>query len=922
MPDVLPAKLKLEFVQKSYNQLVDKADALFDNEIFKDEDRFQKAEKLFDRYKATIESIIKGCLIFNLRFFQPCNVDEFYHDHFRLGPDSLSAALSNLLITDQMRAAAGGEELMVRVDVRYDDYIRVRRQLCMAGILKSSSVDNLSTLVRPRTDRNLSESNLESMDLANTSAHDSSVTEWAANPYTRRLTRCVKRKSQEVAVLKREREIQGNIVWSLHGEITYLNKRDEAAQRVLMTKTEEINQFQEENKNLKAIIEALVAAKTKVAVHSSEEDNEVSAPDVPETPLSGVEVGAAEEPETPLSGLKSPHEEVTRLMKKDEEAQKVLMNKTDEIQQLKENNKSLEARIEALMAAKTKVGIPSTDDDDAPRGTEDRALEERDRALEERDRALGGRNRALGERDRALEERDRTSRERDRASRELGRTLDEHLRALGELDTLQRGAEGVSPELRSNPTNSPVAVPDNTPDLLRPWLYGMIDRGEVPGVEWLDADKKKFKIPWEHTGKREYDLDSFKLFKEWSIHTGKFRPEIDEPEPAVWKTRLRVALSNHPKIHEVKNESQPKDPINPYKVYVFSDKPQDSLQKILQDLLSQPGRGDGDQTMQELLQGMQELLQGMQAAPGLCPSGEFTIQEVALPMDVTTAADNPAVITEPLYTNAPIKMETQPLANVDMTQLWVGAEADTSDEDVMDRPVATVAPELRIYPAHELDIEVVYYKAGKVLQHHVTNRKGCRLWFGDRNQPNLSPYLYGPANAEQILLPPRQPSGRQKDDAVVQGLLDNMERGLVLTTENGNISATRLCKTKVFWKSNDNRNKQAERLEREQVVPVFDYQNYLRELSAYGNSGGPRPKCEVIFSFGKSWSDESPLENTPIYVIVRSRTAQHLMMAVDKGEADHDAQNTLRSIEDMISHENEFGKLAVDVKEYVKAKDF
>ncbi|XP_078603543.1 interferon regulatory factor 5-like [Branchiostoma floridae x Branchiostoma japonicum] len=800
------------------------------------------------------------------------------------------------------------------------------------------------TLVRPSTESSLGGPNLEGLDLAITSAHDSSVTEWAANPYTRRLTRCVKRKSQEVAVLKREREIQGNIVWSLYGKITHLNKRDEDAQRVLMTKTEEINQFQEENKNLKAIIEALVAAKTKVAVHSSEEDNEVSAPDVPETPLSGVEVGAAEEPETPLSGLKSPHEEVTRLMKKDEEAQKVLMNKTDEIQQLKENNKSLEARIEALMAAKTKVGIPSTDDDDAPRGTEDRALEERDRALEERDRALGGRNRALEERNRALEELDRTSRERDRASRELGRTLEEHLRALGELDTLQRGAEGVSPELRSNPTNSPVAVPDNTPDLLRPWLYGMIDRGEVPGVEWLDADKKKFKIPWEHTGKREYDLDSFKLFKEWSIHTGKFRPEIDEPEPAVWKTRLRVALSDHPKIHEVKTESQPKDPINPYKVYVFSDKPQDSLQRILQDLLSQPGRGDGDQTMQELLQGMQELLQGMQAAPGLCPSGEFTIQEVALPMDVTTAAENPAVITEPLYTNAPIKIETRQLANVDMTQLGVGAEVtcdedmETDDVTLATLPVATaaptavVAPELRIYPAHELDIEVVYYKSGKVFQHHVTNRKGCRLWFGDRNQPNLrqtvdpnlSPYLYGPADAEQILLPPHKPSNRQKDNEVVQILLDNMERGLVLTTENGNISATRLCKTKVFWKSNDNRNKQAaERLEREQLVPVFDYQNYLRELSAYGNSGGPKPKCEVIFSFGRSWSDEIPLENTPIYVIVRSRTAHNLMMAVDKGEElGFGRQNPVSSIDDMMSDDNEFDKLDVDVREYVKVRDF
>ncbi|CAH1270425.1 IRF4 [Branchiostoma lanceolatum] len=561
-------------------------------------------------------------------------------------------------------------------------------------------------------------------------------------------------------------------------------------------------------------------------------------------------------------------------------------------------------------------------------------------------------------------------------------------------------AAGRSTRVRE-PT-MPVAVPDNSRDRLRPWLYSMVDRGEVPGVEWLDADQKKFKIPWKHAGKHEYDQDrDSKLFKEWAVHTGKFRPGIDKPEPAVWKTRLRCALNKHPKIHEVKNESQPEDPINPYKVYVFSEKPiknngkerhrsgsvsssnssdgyedsrspedavtlagpqqiitavttsgvclgnsppriqtftepqtyttttaslgdtatssvrEDSLQKILQDMA-------GDQAMQELLQ-------GMQAVPGLCPPDGFTIQEVA--MDVTTAA-NPAVITEPLYTNAPIKIETQQLANVDMTQLGVGAEVtceeDMETDDVMaNKPVATVAPELRIYPAHELDIEVVYYKAGKVFQHHVTNKSGCRLWFGDRNQPNLrqnvdpnlSPYLYGPADAEQILLPPRQPSNRQKDDHVVQGLLDNMERGLVLTTEGGNLYATRLCKTKVFWKSNDNRNLHAERLEREQRVSVFDYQTYLRELSVYGNAGGPKPKSEIIFSLGKSWSDDVPLENTPIYVIVRSRTAHNLMMAVDKGAADHDAQNALRSIDAMVSNSNEFDKLATDVKEYVKVND-
>ncbi|CAH1268227.1 PARP10 [Branchiostoma lanceolatum] len=277
--NVLPAKLKLEFVQKSYNQMLDKADTLFDNEIFKDEERFKKAEKLFDRYQAKIESIIpRNCFIFNLRFFQPCNVDEFYHDHFRLGPTSLSAALSHLLITDLMRAAAGGEELMVRVEVRYDDYIRVRTQLCTAGTLKATSVDNLTTMVRSCTERNVENPNLEGLDLAITSTQDLSFLEWVSYPDTRHLANSVRQQSQQVIALERRLEIgkqhagiQETIVNSLQKEVTHLKDEYEVAQKVLMNKTEEIKQLHETNRDLERENEELRNAKVKYPITGPEE---------------------------------------------------------------------------------------------------------------------------------------------------------------------------------------------------------------------------------------------------------------------------------------------------------------------------------------------------------------------------------------------------------------------------------------------------------------------------------------------------------------------------------------------------------------------------------------------------------------------------------------------------------------------------
>ncbi|KAI8488558.1 2'-5'-oligoadenylate synthetase [Branchiostoma belcheri] len=364
LPDVLPAKLKLEFVQKSLSKLLDKAEALFDDDTLKNEDRLEEADKIFDRFKARIVSIIpQGCFIINLRFFQPDNVDEFYHDHFRLGPDSLSAALTSLLVTDEMRAAAGGEELMVRIEVRYDDYIRVRRQLCMTGILKTSSVDDLPTLVGPGTERRIRSADLESLDLAIAITEDSRFTEWVSHPGTRHLAK----KARQVTALERrleigkhQGEIQEDILRSLQREVTRLNAKDEEAQKVLMTKTEEVNELQKTNKVLEAKIEAIMVAKPKIPIISPDEDD--------------ASRGA-----------------------RDEEAQRALMRKTQEINHLHETIRGLEATIEAMEAAKTKTDTPSPGKDDTSRGAEGGARpKKRDRKIFKKGRdvteeILGGR---------------------------------------------------------------------------------------------------------------------------------------------------------------------------------------------------------------------------------------------------------------------------------------------------------------------------------------------------------------------------------------------------------------------------------------------------------------------------------------------------------------------------------------------------
>ncbi|XP_070574524.1 interferon regulatory factor 8-like isoform X3 [Ptychodera flava] len=107
----------------------------------------------------------------------------------------------------------------------------------------------------------------------------------------------------------------------------------------------------------------------------------------------------------------------------------------------------------------------------------------------------------------------------------------------------------------------------NTRQRLRPWLINQIDSGAYRGLTWLNADKTEFKIPWKHAGKQDYDKEEdSKIFKAWSLHTGKYREGVDDPDPAMWKTRLRTALNKLPDIQEVQTKTQLDIP-EPYRVY-------------------------------------------------------------------------------------------------------------------------------------------------------------------------------------------------------------------------------------------------------------------------------------------------------------------------------------------------------------------
>ncbi|XP_061926143.1 interferon regulatory factor 1b [Entelurus aequoreus] len=90
---------------------------------------------------------------------------------------------------------------------------------------------------------------------------------------------------------------------------------------------------------------------------------------------------------------------------------------------------------------------------------------------------------------------------------------------------------------------------------MRPWLEMVIDSNKIPGLTWLDKEKTMFSIPWKHAARHGWDLDKDAcLFKEWAIHTGKYK-EDGSRDAKTWKANFRCAMNSLLDIQEVKDRS-------------------------------------------------------------------------------------------------------------------------------------------------------------------------------------------------------------------------------------------------------------------------------------------------------------------------------------------------------------------------------
>ncbi|XP_056616266.1 interferon regulatory factor 1a [Triplophysa dalaica] len=104
---------------------------------------------------------------------------------------------------------------------------------------------------------------------------------------------------------------------------------------------------------------------------------------------------------------------------------------------------------------------------------------------------------------------------------------------------------------------------------LRPWLEDQIQSGRYPGVVWIDESARVFQIPWKHAARHGWNIETdATLFRNWAIHTGRYKPGTDKPDPKTWKANFRCALNSLPDVKELPEKSIKKGH-NAFRVYTL-----------------------------------------------------------------------------------------------------------------------------------------------------------------------------------------------------------------------------------------------------------------------------------------------------------------------------------------------------------------
>ncbi|KAI8750664.1 interferon regulatory factor 8-like [Biomphalaria glabrata] len=482
---------------------------------------------------------------------------------------------------------------------------------------------------------------------------------------------------------------------------------------------------------------------------------------------------------------------------------------------------------------------------------------------------------------------------------------------------------------------------------LRPWLERMINSGECPGLVWENRDDRTFRIPWRHFNNKEWVEEDSKIFREWAKYTGKYQ-DGDKVEYPVWKTRLRCALKKIPEIEEIPEKHHLED-ADPYRVYKFVDVWSQRLTKRSSFKSSPPVFSQTSKLAnvprivfdEEIVYTMSPVKKESSDIVLRCEDSEnlSTLPKIELYADEISGqqggnchfagvnlTDNVSQSSESI-TSLPSDLKsvnTDELCLLESLELPISMESSPNPSlgsYAQNMGDMSVGEPLMISPSIPIMHMAVYYGSPSVPVIAVTIQgPGIRFFAPNNISPvnltnSLEETLFGPKEVYQMALPgPDQyltgTSGSFQQNCLITKLLENMERGVVLTNDDSDIYVRRLCKTRVFLTDGLSESTLIGR-KGDSLTKAFDYKKFCKEYEEFRHGlKKDLPKPFFILTLGQEIrkSHFHPMSNILIYVVVRHDLATKIIS--QDPNVSHSSPNALYSFDS-------YDKLLEDVKKVV-----
>ncbi|XP_045193922.2 interferon regulatory factor 5-like isoform X2 [Mercenaria mercenaria] len=416
---------------------------------------------------------------------------------------------------------------------------------------------------------------------------------------------------------------------------------------------------------------------------------------------------------------------------------------------------------------------------------------------------------------------------------------------------------------------------------MRPWLESQINNGQIRGLEWVDEQQKMFKVPWKHVGNREWSEDDGIIFKEWAVHTGRYREGVDQADWPTWKTRFRCALTKLPDIKELKQYNRlDGNTEEPYRVYQFV-----------------PKNGDGTGSRFAFRQsensspGSEIEFTGEPTIPTTVISNQsetmMSIQEGRLPSDLTMESGDLMKLDSSEIRKVPHEDFNEPMDIPELETVEAHPEIITkSRKSYPNQKSLIMPPNTWTLDPNDCKLYVtIKYLMSSVYENLCSEPNGFHIFYDKQVViPNQEEYeqIFGPRDALQIALPQcNLPNSQQQ--RLTLDLLNATDRGLVVQVKDGSIYATRKCRCRMYIsKPTLDNGCEIIKLQRDVETLVFDLHGYFKNaLERYIHQRGPKPSVEVVVGFGQHFTmDRESINNLLVSATIVHTEAMGLLTRI------------------------------------------